>query len=217
MDTIKVVLIDDHNALRQSMRKAISEDEQIDVIASFSDALSAKSKIGELMPNVVLMDVVMPKIDGLQFTAWIKMYYKEIKVVIFTMHDREDYIRQALELGVSGYVVKDSFLENVIFAIKSAYKNQLYLSPSIAKKVIEQPQKWSRLKKKEFGLDLLTLREKDVLKLIAEGYRVREASDILNISVRTAETHRKNIMEKLGIHNSVQLTRYAIKNRLIDA
>jgi len=217
MDTIKVVLIDDHNALRQSMRKAISEDEQIDVIASFSDALSAKSKIGELMPNVVLMDVVMPKIDGLQFTAWIKMYYKEIKVVIFTMHDREDYIRQALELGVSGYVVKDSFLENVIFAIKSAYKNQLYLSPSIAKKVIEQPQKWSRLKKKEFGLDLLTLREKDVLKLIAEGYRVREASGILNISVRTAETHRKNIMEKLGIHNSVQLTRYAIKNRLIDA
>lgn len=211
---IKLFIVDDHNALRQSLKRAISDDEQIDVVATFPDAKTAYEHIERYLPDVILMDIIMPKLTGLQMAARIKRRYKNIKIVLFTMHDNEDYVREALRIGVSGYVLKDSFLEDVISAIKAAFHDQLYLSPAVAKRVVQQPARMNLLGRKRFGADLLTAREKDILKLVAEGSRVKEIAEILNISVRTAETHRKNIMAKLDLHNVASLTHYAIKEGL---
>lgn len=216
MRKIRLALIDDHNVLRQSMRKALSEYPEIDVVGSFSDGRYLKDAIEDINPDVLLMDIVMPRTNGLHLADWIRRRNPRIKIVIFTMHDHEEYVRQALKLKVAGYVLKDSFLEDVVSAIKSAENNHLYLSPAIAKKVIEHPQRWCGDRKKRFGMDLLSPSEKKVLRLIAEGYRMREVAEILHIAVPTAETHRKNLMGKLDLHNSSQVTRYAIRSGLVD-
>lgn len=213
---IRTIIVDDHNALRQSLTKAISEDEEIEVVGTFNDPQKFLHDVDKLNPHVVLMDILMPKLNGLQAAKQLKKRSPKTRVVMFTMHDDNAFLKEALEIGVSGYVLKDSFLEDVICAIKSAYHNQLYLSPALAKRIVGQSAKWEQIGKKQFGLEILTSREKDVLKLIAEGLRIKEIAVQLNISVRTAETHRKNIMAKLDLHSVALLTRFAIKNRLVE-
>lgn len=216
MEKIKVALLDDHHVIREAMREILSRQPGIEVIGDFGDPHEFIRNFESLIFDVLLLDIRMPGMDGHQVAARINKSSRPVKIVIFLMCDDDESIRQALKLKVSGYVLKDSCLADVLSAIRSAHNDQLFLSPAIAKRVVEQPAQLNRLKNNQFGLDLLTDREKDVLKLIAAGLRVKEVAGQLNIAIRTAETHKKNIMGKLDIHNSILLTRYAIQSSLID-
>lgn len=212
---IRVVLVDDHNALRQSMGAAIGEDKGFHVVGSFSGVEEAKRAIPGLKPDIILADIVLPGATGIELAAWVHKKHSSVRVVMFTMHDNEEYVRAALQAGAIGYVLKDSFLPDVITALRSAARNQTYFSPAISKIVNSGPRRWYGNSKKAFGTDMLTAKEKEVLKMIADGLRIKETALKLDISVRTAETHRKNIMAKLDIHTSIELARYAIKSGLL--
>ncbi len=216
MEKIRVVIVDDQNFMREALRLVLPQYGDIEVVADFAESLKFLENIEKLSFDVLLIDVDTPGMDGLQVASRVKKYSENIKVVIFTDYDDEESIRQALKLKVSGYVLKDACLTDLASALRSAYRNQLYLSPAIAKRVIEQPAHLNRLKDNQFGLELLTEREKDVLKLIATGLRIKELATQLHVSVRTAETHKKNIMDKLDIHNTVLLARYAIQTNLVN-
>ncbi len=216
MEKIKVVLVDDHSAIREALREVLPHYGDFEIVADYGDPQEFLSNIENFVIDVLLLDIRMPTMDGFQVAARVKKYSENIKIIMFSMYDDEESIRQALKIKVSGYVLKDSSLSEVACAIRSAYRDQLYLSPAIAKRVVEQPAQLNRLSEKLFGLELLTEREKDVLKLIAVGLRIKEIATQLHISAFTAETHKKNIMDKLDIHNVVLMTRYAIQSSLID-
>jgi len=216
MNRIKLLVADDHKIFRQGIKKLLEEEKDLQVVGEAKDGRDAVKKTQELKPDVVLMDVAMADLNGLQATRQIKKTVPDTKVLMVTMHKNEEYVLQSFQAGASAYVLKEGAVEELVAAIRSVHHEKSFLSPTISKTVID-----AYLRKIETGtmqtpFDLLTDREREVLQLIAEGYTNREVAKALYISVKTVEAHRAHIMQKLDIHEVAKLVKYAIQKGLVD-
>ena len=216
METIRVLLADDHTIVRKGLRSLLDEEPNINVIAEAEDGREAVEKALELLPDVVVMDISMPLVNGLEATRTILRQNPQIKIIVLTVHTDSEYIFQILNAGSSGYLVKNSAPEELVTAIHAVHQGGSYLSPSISKKVVNRFVEQNKELISEDSYSTLTNREREILQLIAEGYSTREVAESLHISVKTAETHRANMMAKLDLSNMVDLMKYAIRRGIID-
>jgi DNA-binding NarL/FixJ family response regulator len=217
MKKIKVIVADDHTIVRKGLCAILEGETDIEVVGEAEDGREAIKKVEQFQPDVVLLDITMPILNGLEATRQLSKRFPKLKILILTMHDNEEYVFETLRAGASGYLVKRSAPNELISAIQAVYSGGSFLSPAISKRVIDEYVRGGPKKVKEdeeYGK--LTEREREILQLIAEGRANREIAELLNISIKTVESHRSHIMEKLNIRNIAELTQYAIRKGLIS-
>lgn len=214
---IRVVIVDDHAILREGLKALLALSDNIEVVGGAANGKEAVELAAQLQPDVVLMDIAMPIMDGIEATRRITKAYPRVKVIILSQHDNREYILSVVKAGASGYLLKKAVSTELISGIKAVYEGGAFFYPTIAKTVIEDYLRQSRTRQSEDEFDRLSQREREVLKLIAEGYSSNEIAHMLFISVKTVLGHRANIMEKLDIHNRTELVKYAICKGLIQA
>lgn len=213
-EKLRILIADDHAILREGIKELLIKKPEFEVVGEAADGADAVHMANALKPDVVLLDISMPNLDGLAATREIKKKHPDIKILILTIHDSEEYIYQILKYGADGYVLKEAAYEELIMAIESVARGKKYLSPSISSDVIDRYVKSTG--PSGTPLDVLTQKEKEVLRLIAEGHTNREIAQKLFISVKTVEFHRLNLMKKLDIHNQASLIRFAIRLNLLE-
>ncbi|TAK33016.1 MAG: response regulator transcription factor [Chloroflexota bacterium] len=216
MSGIRVMLADDHTILRQGIRAILEAHADIQVIGEASDGRETVTKALALKPDVILMDIAMPSMTGLEATRQIKQQSPQTKILILTMHENEEYILQILQSGGSGYVLKRAAASELVHAIRAVYQGDFFLHPAITKALVSDYLKRVQSGQEVTSYDRLTDREREILKLIAEGNTNKEIAELLSLSIKTVEAHRVHIMEKLGLHSRVDLVKYAIRTGLID-
>jgi two-component system response regulator NreC len=214
---ISVLLADDHRILREGIRSLLEKTPDIEVVGEALEGGDAVAKVQQLSPDVVLMDITMPGLNGLEATRQIKALRPLTKVLVLTMHENNQYISQFLRSGASGYVLKDTAASELVGAIRAVHQGDAYLYPSIARKLLEEYLLKVQTGEERDSYDGLTEREQEVLKLIAEGKTNKEIAETLSLSVRTVQAHRANLMGKLHMHDRTELVRYAIRKGLIPA
>ncbi len=210
---IRVLVVDDHAILRDGIRSLLESQEDIMVVGEAADGAEALEFVSKLQPDIVLMDISMPKMNGLEATRLIKERFPQVKVLILTQHDNREYIAPALGAGASGFVLKRSGRREMLNALRQVHEQGAFLSSNITQEVIQEYSQTSRNGKEEHHL---TDRERQVLWLIAEGKSNKEIALVLGISPKTVSVHRTNIMTKLDIPNTVELIRYASNNPLVS-
>jgi DNA-binding NarL/FixJ family response regulator len=214
MSKIKVLIADDHALVREGITAFLKTCDDIEVIAEASDGIEAIEKAHRLHPDIIVMDINMPKLGGYEATIEIKKTNPEIKILVLTQYDDKEYVNRLLKAGVSGYILKRAAGTELISALRAVSRGEFYLCPVVAPYIIE-----SYVGKKIISVDdpyeKLTDREKQVLKLIAEGHTHKEIAEILNISVKTVIAHQTNISEKLDIHSRSGLLKFAIQKGII--
>ncbi len=215
MPKISVLLVEDHHVVRKGISYLLSLEEDIDLVGEAEDGNEAVKMAKDLCPDVVVMDITMPNLNGIDAVKQIKKAIPETKVMILTMHTREQYIRQALREGASGYLLKESTQEELVNAIRTVHKGGVALSPSISRFVLKEYVRQADPKKEVDSLELLTDRERQVLRLVAEGKTNKEVAKCLSISKSTVNIHRTNIMQKLDIHDTAGLVRYSMEKGII--
>jgi len=215
-DTITVILADDHRIFRKGLKSLLSENAHIEVLAEADDGDEALKKAAQYKPHLVIMDIGMPKMDGIEATRQIRERLPDTEVVILSMHAKKAYIDQVLKAGAKGYVLKDSDEDNLIAAINTVHNGGYYLDSPIADQVLSGYFGGKTKRELQEQADPLSEREKEVLRLLAEGHSNQEVADILCISRKTVENHRANIVRKTGVQGQVGLTKYAARIGLID-
>lgn len=214
MNVIRVFLADDHTILRRGLRSLLDAENDIEVVGEAEDGREAVEKIIADHPDVVLMDISMPSLNGLEATAKIKNACPDVNVLILTMHDNQEYVHRILQVGASGYLLKQAAETELLVAIRAVHKGQRFLSPSISEGFIE-----AYLQRHKDGRDndfsILTSREREVLQLLAEGKTNKEIAALLGISVKTVDTHRTHLMDKLQAHSAAQLVLHASRLGLV--
>lgn len=212
---IRVVLVDNHRILCEGLRWLIEREPDMEVVGEAADGRAAVDLVGRILPDVVLMDVVMPELNGIEATRQIRLEHPSVRVLALSMHVDKRYVLGMLEAGASGYLPKDSSFEEVARAVRSVAEGHVYLSPRVASLVVEEyARKPVAAGGKTVSPGRLTPREREVLQLLAEGYSARETGKRLHVSVKTVETHRRNILQKLELDNVADLVRYAIREGL---
>lgn len=211
---IRVLLAEDHTLVRQGFKRILEDDPRIVVVGEAGTGLAAIEQAKSLNPDIVVMDLSMPELGGLEASAEILKFDPDIKILILSMYSNEAYVRKALEIGVQGYVMKNAIEVDLTRAILALAEGNTYLSPEISKLVIENMKSGARGEKGD-AYERLTLREKEVLQLIAQGKSNKEIAAMLNISVNTVAVHRAHVMETLGFHRTAELVLYAVKKGLV--
>ena len=215
METIKVVLAEDHTIVRQGLRSILEQHAGIEVIAEAENGREAVRIAEQMKPDVVLMDFSMPGLNGLEATRQIKQRVPDVKVLVLTRHANREYIESILRAGASGYLIKKSAADRLIIAIQSVARGDSFLDPSISRMIIAGYLHPAAGETE--GHDVkLTPRQREVLQLIVEGHPNREIASTLHISVKTVENHRANLMQKLDLHSTADLTQYAIREGIIS-
>jgi DNA-binding NarL/FixJ family response regulator len=210
MKTLKILLADDHKMLREGLRVLLDSHPDLEVVGEAASGKEALQKAGALKPDVVVMDLSMPELNGLQATGLLRTRHPAIKVVVLTGHEDESYLSQLCQAGASGYVLKRSPGEELVQAIRLAAQGQVYFDPALAgKALVRQMARPPAIGEKANAH--LSNREKEVLSLLAWGYSNKEAADKLKVSVKTVETYRVRIAEKLGLRSRTQLVKYALR------
>ena len=213
MKPIRVLITDDHTLVRAGIRSLLENMEGIEVIAEAGDGREALRLVRAHRPDVVLMDIAMPGLNGLEAAARIAKKFPNVRVIILSMHVNEEYVLQALRAGAAGYMVKGADAAELEIAIRAVARGETYLSPMVSKHVVTDYIQ--RISGETSPLELLTPRQREVLQLIAEGYSTKKIARTLKISVKTVETHRMQLMERLDIHDIAGLVRYAIRIGLV--
>ncbi len=216
MPTIRVLLADDHTLFRQGVRNLLSTEADMQVVGEVADAGEAMTKAAELRPDVVLMDIGMPGFSSFEATRHIKKERPDTKVLFLTMYDDEDYLVEGMEVGGNGYVLKDCPATQLLSAIRDVQRGGSYLSPRMLSQLVDDFRSRVKGASRTPRFATLTGREKEVLKMLAEGQSVKEIAGGLNLSVKTIEAHKFNLMRKLDIHNKAQLVQYAIQKKIIQ-
>jgi two-component system, NarL family, response regulator NreC len=213
---IRIVVVDDHTLMRQGLVGLLDEDPDLVVVGQAGDASSALDTIEETRPDVVLMDVGLPGVSGLELTVRVKRIVPDIRVLVLTMYEREDYLFEALQAGASGYVLKGADIQDLLTAVRTVARGETYVYQSLTGKLVAD-----YLSRIEDGADRkdydgLSKREREVLALIAEGLTTSQIAERLHLSPHTVQTHRDHVMTKLDLHSRVALTKYAIRKGLIE-
>ncbi len=207
---IKIILADDHKIIREGLKALLEKQEGMEVIAEAQDGISTVRLTKRLLPDIVIMDIGMPDMNGIDATRSIISETQGVKIIALSMHSDRRFVLEMLKAGASGYLLKDSAFEELALAINTVISGQPYLSPKITDVVIKE-YIHTIPKNEESAFTTLSKREREVLQLIAEGKSTKQIASYLNVSVKTIETHRQQIMEKLNIHSIAELTKYAIK------
>ena len=207
---IRIVLADDHVLVRQSLRSLL-EREQFQIVAEASDGQEVVRLSESLHPDIAVIDISMPILNGIEAVRELGRSCPKTKAILLTQHEEDQYIREALAAGVKGYVLKNQAASDLVHAIQQVSRGQFYLSPGVSRAVVEAYRT-----KTDSPADPLTGRERQVLQLIAEGKSTKDAASLLGISVKTAESHRMRLMQKLDIHETASLVRYAVRRGLIE-
>jgi len=216
MTKIRVLLAEDHTIVRKGIRSLLDDERAIEVVGEAENGREAVEKATALQPDIVIMDHTMPLLNGLEATHQICKRLPGVKVLILTMHTNEEYIFEFLQAGAMGYLVKQSAPTDLITALTAIDQGQFYLSPAISKSVVEEYLRQGIADGRGALPTQLTVREREILQLIAEGFSNRDISDQLHISVKTVGVHRLNIMQKLDLHSPTELTKYAIRKGIIS-
>jgi two-component system response regulator NreC len=211
----RILIAEDHTLFRQGLKALLSLEEDLEIVGEAADGHHAIQRAKDLRPDLVLLDISMPRVDGMTAIKEIKRACPEAKILILTVHKTEEHVLETLKAGASGYVLKDASHEEFLLAMRSVLKDKRYLSPDISAKIVE-----GYLNGRETGdptspYESLTARERQVLKLIAEGYKSKDIGEFLHISDKTVAKHRSNIMNKLDLHSASELTAYAMKRGLV--
>lgn len=226
MPSCPVVIADDHAIIREGLRAMLSQADDLEVVAEACDGYEAIQQVHRHQPELVLMDLTMPRINGIEATRKIKSRYPGIKIIILTVHKSEEFVRSTLDSGADGYVLKDDSSSELISAIRRVQQGHLFLSPGIASLVVngflDQSDAGKTKSPREHESaphrprESLTSRERQTLQLVAEGYKNKEIAEIMSVSLKTVEKHRANLMRKLDLHSASAITAYAIKHNLLS-
>ncbi len=213
--TYRIILADDHILVRSGLSRILGEEPNLEIVAEVGDGLELLSALNKIKPDLVILDVSMPNLRGIEAIPEIRRMRPDLKVLILTMHKEEEYLYQAISAGANGYLLKDDAEEELFAAIENITKGKIYISPSLSD---QSMQNWARLRRGENDShvdEVLTVRQREILKLIAEGKTNKEIGDLLCLSVRTVERHRANIMSKLNIRKTAELVQYALRKHYI--
>jgi DNA-binding NarL/FixJ family response regulator len=215
MPKIRVLLVDDHTVVRQGLRRILETDDEIEIVGETGDGRSAAEMAQRMSPNVVVMDIALPELNGIEATRQIMKRNENARVLILTMHSDDVCVRQSLKAGARGYLLKDSEDLDLLKAIKAVGRGGSFFSPAVSKVLLEGYLGDSSGQPVEDSLSLLTDREREVLQLIAEGKTNKEIATLLSVSINTIETHRKHVMEKLDLHNTADIVRFAVRKKIV--
>ena len=211
----KIVIAEDQTIVRKGLRSLLESEENIEVVAEAGDGLETIRCVEQHAPDLVLLDLAMPKMSGLSALKDIKERFRDIRILVLTFHTSEEYILEAFGNGADGYCLKNDTHRELVTAINSLLDGKTYISPSVSDKVLEGYLEGRQRLKKETSWESLTKREKEVLKLVGESYSSVEIGEMLNISPKTVDKHRSNIMNKLNLHSASALTAYAVGKGLV--
>ena len=215
MTAQKIVIAEDHKILREGLKALFRDASRLEVVAEAADGMEAIRKVEKHQPDLLLLDLSMPKMGGISVLKDVKSRFPGTKILVLTIHESEDYILEGFQSGADGYCLKDAGRAELMTAIEKVLDGKRYISPGIAGKVLEGYLEDHRRLKTRSSWDTVTQREREVLKLVGEGYMNKESADYLCISVKTVEKHRSNIMQKLDIHTASALTAVAIEKGLV--
>jgi DNA-binding NarL/FixJ family response regulator len=216
MNPIRVLIAEDHTIVRQGLARLLSDQPRLNVVGEATNGQKAVAMTESLKPDILIMDIAMPKMNGVEASKKIRKLMPKIKILILSMYSHEHYIHELMDVGVSGYLLKDSSGRDIIKAINEVMKNKRFLSPVISKIMEESDQISRKGMSREARFKQLTNREREVFQLIAEGHSTRDIAEMLFVSASTIKTHRAKIMEKLGVNSAVQLAHVAIYLGLVD-
>jgi len=211
----RVIIAEDHTILREGLRALLSSSPDFEIVGEAEDGRAAIKCVETTRPDLILMDLSMPRMSGLDALREIKRQFPHIKIVALTVHKTEEYVLATLQAGADGYILKDTTHAELLMALQTVLRGKRFLSPGISETVIDGYLKGKKTGAPLSAWDTLTHREREILKLIAEGYKNKEIADYLCISVKTVETHRSNLMRKLDLHNVSALTAYALDKGLV--
>lgn len=215
MNKIRCLVVDDHVLLRQGVRRLLEAEADFEVVADVGNAAEALEKVRIFRPDIVLMDIGMSGLSSFEAVKTIKQEFPSTKVIFLTMYEDEDYMVQCFKAGASGYVLKDTPVPELFGAVREVYHGGNYFSARVLARVVEELRSNSRETTKQ-SISALTPREREVIKLLAEGNSVRKVADLLGLSAKTVEAHKFNLMRKLDIHNKAQLVTYAIQKKIVS-
>ena len=211
-----IVIAEDHQLFREGLKSMLNKRDDIEVIGEAKDGIKAVKLIRKLKPDLVLLDLSMPKMGGISVLKDVKRELPDTRILLLTIHESDQYVLEAFDAGADGYCIKDSSRQELMLAIESVLQGKTYISPGISDQVMEGFLSNRKRLKEKTSWDTVTQREREVLKLLAEGHSNKEIGKFLHISVKTVEKHRANLIDKLDLHNVAQLTAYAIKQGLVE-
>jgi len=215
MEKIRVLVVDDHTIVRDGIRALLGLAGDIEVVGEAENGREALDRVRELVPDVVLMDVAMPTMDGLEATRRIHREFPQTKLLALTQYDDREYVFSVVEAGAQGFISKTAASAEVVSGIRAVHRGDSFLSPSVAKLLVEHYREGATLRKSQDPYGQLTDREREILKLLAEGYTGQEIAEMLVISPKTVEGHKTNLMSKLDIHSRIDLVKYALRKGII--
>ncbi|MBR9982250.1 MAG: response regulator transcription factor [Desulfatitalea sp.] len=218
IEPVRILLVDDHTIVRQGLARLLEEQPDFKVVGEATNGHNAVAQALALSPDIIIMDIAMPRMNGIEAAKRIRKQLPKTKILILSMYSHEHYIHDLMETGINGYLLKDASGRDIIKAIRAAMNNETYLSPTISKLLVETHHLPNDRKGRSIAerFSQLTNREREVFQLIGEGHSTREIADILCVSISTVKSHRGNIMEKLNIDTPVKLIHFAIQLGLVD-
>ena len=213
---IRILIADDHGIVRHGTRSLLEKEADFQVVGEAEDGRAAVEMTEALNPSIVVMDIAMPHLNGLDAAAQIGRRHPDIGVIILSMHEEEDYLVRALSAGVRGYLLKETAQVDLVRAVRSVTQKKAFFSPAIAQMLVEDFTRQMQRKGVADSYELLTEREREILQLLAEGKSNKEAATVLDVSPYTVETHRNNLMQKLNLHNTAEIVLYAVRKKIIS-
>lgn len=212
---LKVLIADDHGVVRKGLRLLLEEYPELEVVGEAANGRDVVKLAAELSPAVILMDVAMPLLNGIEAAEQVRKVNRDIGIIMLTMHADESYVLRALNAGVKGYLLKESAEEDLLRAVKAVSQGKPFFSPAITQTLLEDYMRVLKQEGLSDSFELLTAREKEVLQLLAEGKTNKDVAAILDVSLYTVESHRTNLMQKLNLHNTAEIVLYAVRKNLV--